>query len=46
MEKLNKKNLMDISGGGISLGAGLLIGAGIVFIIGVIDGFIRPLKCN
>ena len=46
MEKLNKKDLMSVNGGGISLGVGLLIGAGIVFIIGVIDGFMRPLKCN
>lgn len=44
MDKLNKKELMNISGGG--LGTGLLIAAGIVFIIGVIDGYIRPLKCN
>ena len=46
MEKLNKKELVNVSGGGISLGVGLLIGAGVIFIIGVIDGFIRPLKCN
>ncbi len=46
MEKLNKKELMNVHGGGIGLGTGLLIGAGIIFIIGVIDGFIRPLKCN
>ena len=45
MEKLNKKDLMSVNGGGI-LGVGLLIGAGVVFIIGVIDGFMRPLKCN
>lgn len=46
MNKLNKVELMETSGGGISLGLGLLIGAGIVFIIGVIDGYVRPLKCN
>lgn len=46
MKKLNQKQLMNIHGGGISLGIGLLIGAGVVFIIGVIDGFMRPLKCN
>ena len=45
IEKLNKKDLMSVNGGGI-LDVGLLIGAGIVFIIGVIDGFMRPLKCN
>lgn len=46
MDKLNKKELMEISGGGISVGAGLLIVAGVVFLIGVIDGYVRPLKCN
>ncbi|MDD2434868.1 MAG: class IIb bacteriocin, lactobin A/cerein 7B family [Bacilli bacterium] len=44
MNELTKPELMEINGGGI--GVGLLIGAGIVFIIGVIDGYVRPLKCN
>ncbi len=42
--ELNKKELMKVNGGGFGLG--LLIGAGVCFIIGVIDGYIRPLKCN
>ena len=37
---------MNVNGGGFSIGAGFLIGAGIVFLIGVIDGYVRPLKCN
>ncbi len=44
MERLGKNELKKISGGG--LGTGLLIGAGVIFLIGVIDGYIRPLKCN
>lgn len=44
MEKLETNDLQKISGGGI--GIGLLIGAGIIFLIGVIDGYMRPLKCN
>lgn len=44
MKELNKKELMKVNGGGIGLG--LLIGAGIVFLIGAVDGFVRPLKCN
>ena len=44
MNELNKKELMKINGGGI--GIGLLIGIGVVFIVGAIDGFVRPLKCN
>ncbi len=43
---LTERELKEIKGGSISLGAGLLIVAGIVFIIGVIDGYVRPLKCN
>ena len=46
MEKLNNKELSQINGGGISFGIGCLIAAGIVFLIGVIDGYMRPLKCN
>ena len=44
MERLGKRELQKIAGGG--LGVGLLIGAGVIFLIGVIDGYIRPLKCN
>jgi len=44
MDKLEKKELMSVTGGG--LGLGLLITAGVVFIIGVIDGYVRPLACN
>ena len=38
--------MKKINGGGISLGAGALIVMGAVFIIGVIDGFLRPLECH
>ena len=44
MDKLNEKELMKVSGGGFGLG--LLITAGVIFIIGVIDGYVRPLACN
>lgn len=37
---------MDINGGSLSVGACALIGAGVVFLIGVIDGIVRPLSCN
>lgn len=46
MKKLEKNELIKVNGGGMSLGLGLLIGAGVVFIIGLIDGFVRPLSCN
>ncbi|HHW68823.1 MAG TPA: class IIb bacteriocin, lactobin A/cerein 7B family, partial [Tenericutes bacterium] len=40
--KLNKKELTMISGGAIKLGAGLIIVSAIIFVIGVIDGYVRP----
>lgn len=44
MKKLNNEELCQINGGGnILLG---LAAIGVTFIIGVIDGFVRPLKCN
>jgi len=46
MQNLTMDELKQISGGGISVGAGLLIASGIVFLIGVIDGYVRPLGCN
>ncbi len=47
MKQIETEKLNQIQGGGgISLGVGLLIVAGAVFVIGVIDGFFRPLKCN
>lgn len=43
---LSKKELLQVQGGGISMGILTLIGAGIVFLVGVVDGYVRPLKCN
>ncbi|MBE6139652.1 MAG: class IIb bacteriocin, lactobin A/cerein 7B family [Firmicutes bacterium] len=46
MKNLNDKELMDVNGGGVSIGAIVGIAAGITFIVGLIDGLFRPLKCN
>lgn len=46
MQELTQQQLKEIRGGGISLGALALIGAGIVFIIGIVDGYLRPLSCR
>ncbi len=46
MVKLNENELLKINGGGLSFGIGCLIVGLVVFIIGVIDGYVRPLKCN
>ena len=43
---LNKNELLNIHGGGVSLGLLALIGAGIIFVIGMIDGYVNPIKCN
>ncbi len=44
MEKISKNELKNINGGGFGLG--LLIGGIATFLIGVIDGYVRPLKCR
>lgn len=48
MEKIEKNELKNIRGG--DLGTSLLIAGGVflvgTFIVGVIDGITRPLKCN
>lgn len=46
MKNLNDKELMNVNGGGINIGLVVGIAAGITFLIGIIDGIIRPLKCN
>lgn len=44
MNNLKEEELRSIKGGG--LGVCILIGGIVIFIIGVIDGYVRPLKCN
>lgn len=46
MKLLSEQELKQVVGGGFSFGLGTLIGVGITFVIGLIDGFIRPLGCN
>lgn len=46
MQKLQMSELKNINAGAITLGKGLIIVGAFTFIIGVIDGFIRPLKCK
>lgn len=45
MKELNEKELHEVNGGS-KVAVGLLIAAGITFLIGVIDGYVRPLRCN
>lgn len=46
MKVLNDEEMMNINGGGFNIGIAFGITAGITFLIGLIDGIIRPLKCN
>lgn len=43
---LNENELNNIHGGGFSYGIAMFIGGLITFVIGMIDGYVRPLKCN
>lgn len=45
MNELSSSELHEINGGG-GISLGLAIFAGVTFVIGVIDGYVRPLKCN
>ncbi len=44
--RLNKTELTNISGGAISVTTGILIVSIVAFLIGVVDGFLRPKGCN
>ncbi len=46
MTEIDKYELKKIQGGGLSIWGAISIVAGVIFAIGVIDGFVRPLKCN
>ena len=46
MQILKENELMEINGGALSAGVWLAIGGGVVFLIGVLDGLMRPLPCN
>ncbi len=43
---LEKGELIQITGGAAKVGLIAAIISGVVFIIGVIDGYLRPKKCN
>ena len=46
MNELSHDELHQVTGGGNGVAIGFLIAAGVTFIIGVIDGYVRPLRCN
>lgn len=43
---LTEQELFNINAGAAKWTAGLVVGAIISFLVGIIDGFLRPLGCN
>ena len=43
---LQNEELMNITGGAVNYGVLAVIGGVVAFVIGVIDGYLRPLSCN
>ena len=46
MKKLEDNELKQITGGAIHFGAVAGIFAGVTFLIGLVDGYVRPLACR
>ncbi len=46
MIELKTNEMKQITGGGLSFGAIIGIGSFITFLIGIVDGYIRPLACR
>ena len=46
MKKIHDKELEQVEGGGFSWGIAAGVIAAITFIVGVVDGYVNPIKCN
>ncbi len=46
MRELNNDELTKLNGGGLSLLSTIGIVGAVVFLIGVFDGYVRPMRCN
>jgi len=44
--ELSKNELITINGGKANYALYIAIASAVTFLIGVVDGFFRPLKCN
>lgn len=44
--ELSKNELINIHAGASKIGIGIIFGGLITLIVGIIDGYLRPLKCN
>jgi len=46
LEILKKEDLEEVKGGGLGIKTIMAIVSAGAFVIGLVDGFIRPLKCR
>lgn len=46
MNRLEEKELEQVQAGGVSWGLFAGIAAAITFVVGIIDGYTNPTKCN
>ena len=46
MKELKEQELKNINGGAFKIGIGLAIAAGVTFLIGLVNGYVRPLDCR
>ena len=44
--RLNNEEMLSVKGGAITTKIASLIGGAVIFLIGLVDGFINPKKCN
>ncbi|HOB25854.1 MAG TPA: class IIb bacteriocin, lactobin A/cerein 7B family [Bacilli bacterium] len=43
---LSNNELMNITGGGMKIGLFLALGGFVTLLVGIVDGYLRPLACN
>ena len=46
LEEIKREELESINGGGITIWTALVVSLAAVFLIGVYDGYTRPLACH
>lgn len=46
MKELTKNEMINANAGGLSAGAIAAICAGVSFLVGILDGYVRPFKCR
>ncbi len=46
MRELTNEEMLNVNAGSISAGAVAAIVAGISFLVGILDGYVRPYKCR